>query len=130
MRIRQSIQLHVTLLACVFASLGCQDPDIVFGQREVELELFNDSDDPVHILLDNEARAPSNRIQPGSGRFVITRFLQDGTLFVAAQNNLGVDVSMNCSFVDFEFDDEFPFTGQISYTGIGEVPSCEGSAFK
>jgi hypothetical protein len=128
MRCRTTIQLCAVSTMFLIFNSGC---DIVgLDQDTIELELFNDSSEPIHILLEMEARAPSNQIQPGGTRIVSTRFTQNGTLFVAAQNNFGVDVFGGCPFVDEEFDSENPFTGQISYTGVGEVFTCTGSAFK
>ncbi|HNO79355.1 MAG TPA: hypothetical protein PKN33_14995 [Phycisphaerae bacterium] len=128
MRICTSISLSAVLAMCLISNTGCEL--VSTDQDTIELELFNDASDPIHILLENEARAPSNQIQPGAARIVTARFMQNGSLFVAAQNNLGVDVFGGCPFVDEEFDSENPFTGQIIYTGEGNFFTCTGSAFK
>ncbi len=129
MRIRQSIHLFAALSACLIINIGCDIAGL--DQDTIELELFNDSDVPIHILLESEARAPSNQIQPGGARIVTTRFTQNGVLFVEAQNNLGEDLFKECPFVDEEFDSENPFAGQITYDGpLGVVLQCAGSAFK
>lgn len=129
MRQRNPISYIATLAICLITGAGCDTG--LLNQDTIELELFNDSDEPIHILLEMEARAPSNRLEPGTARIVTTRFMQNGSLFVAAENSLGTEIFGGCPFVDEEFDSENPFSGQISYTG--ETPgilTCTGSAFK
>ncbi len=128
MRHRDAFSFITTLAICLIGIVGCDIEGL--AQDTIELEFFNDSNEPIHILLNNEARAPSNRLEPGASRIVTTRFFQNDSLFVAAQNSLGTDVFGGCPFVDEEFDSENPFAGQISYTGTGNFFDCTGSAFE
>lgn len=128
MRYREPILFIVALAICLIGSVGCDIAGL--EQDTVELEFFNDSNEPIHILLNNEARAPSNRLEPGGTRIVTTRFFQGNSLLVFAENSLGTDVFGGCPFVNEEFDSENPYAGQISYTGTGEFFTCTGTAFE
>ncbi len=129
LRTLRPISMCALATVCLTTNPGCDIEGL--SQDTIELELFNDSGVPIHILLEMEARAPSNQIQPGAGRIVTARFMRNGSLFVSAQNNLGENVFGGCPFVDEEFDSENPFTGQIIYTGTSPgILTCTGSAFK
>ncbi|MGB0714506.1 MAG: hypothetical protein ACPGXK_01425 [Phycisphaerae bacterium] len=118
----------VGIVGCISAAtIGCD----AFDQDTIDVELFNDSDQTVHMFVSGEVRSPANRLEPGQARIAQARFERSDTVVISVQNSLGLDLFGGCTFVDQEFDMENPFSGQVGYDpNSSDILNCSGNAFE
>lgn len=103
--------LGLALLATTLMATECPFPLDAFLVNLTDVVLFNDSNQPIHILSEGESFAPGNQLQPNTGRVLTERLIDSQAIMYRAGRNGAVLATVQCTPRDQPASPEVIWTG-------------------